>query len=210
MFPVPASLPYHEFFSIGIDKMKMVQVVSLWMLAAPVIAGNIETFELGGVRLGMSPNEAKAIVQSKCKRDDGIFQDASGYQHPFVPRKQFSLGYICRTEVVTFAVQMAALPTGPVVVEQITSKMTWNSENMKSLRESAVEKYGKPTHITSDGFRYEWCENPEPVSGDHQRCLSSRQPKIMIGHADIELSDPRYRDQVAAAHKAKMTSKPLL
>jgi hypothetical protein len=192
------------------------------VFTASAIAGDIATFAVGGVRLGMSAGEAKAAVQAKCQREKGNYIEANGYKHPFMSNKTVTLGYVCQgpidrstaTPVTETTVKMNALPSGAVVVEEVVYRMTMNAENKKSLRESAIEKYGNPTNVNDpgnyNGDYYEWCNDPEPAVKGHPVCRFSKGPNLRIEHTILTLSDPRYGEQARNAQRAKSVIKPLL
>jgi hypothetical protein len=199
------------------DFMKTLKIFGMWLaFTARAIAGDIGTFDVGGVRLGMSPREAKAAVQAKCQRENGNYIEAKGYQHPFMPGAIITLGYVCEgpidrstaSPLTSTTVKMIALPAGKVVVEEIVYRMTRNAENTKSLRERATERYGNPTNINGD--YYEWCNDPEPLVSDHPVCRFSKGPNLRIEQTILTLSDPGYGEQARSAHHAKSVIKPSL
>jgi hypothetical protein len=179
--------------------------------AGQVLAVDVTTFDIGGVKLGMNPAEAKAALQVKCKRDQGKFDETTVLTpNPYLPGKKYANSMHCRTQVTDTAVGLVAIPSGAVVVQRVAYGMPWSVENENSLKESALAKYGEPTNVIQMNNAPEWCNDPRPSWKGGPACQDSPGPMLRVVRSDLILFDPRYMQQVWDDQKAKQTVRPSL
>ena len=175
------------------------------------IAADVATFDIGGIKLGMTPADARSTLQAKCKRDQGKFDETTVLTpNPYLHGKRYAEYMHCKTQVTETTVSLLAIPSGAVVVQRVTYRMPWSVENVKSLKESALAKYGEPTNIVQMGNQPEWCNEPNPTWKGGPACNESRGPALLVVGAELRLADPRYPQQVWDDLKAKQTIKPSL
>lgn len=180
-------------------------------VAGRVIAGDIGAFDIGGVRLGMSPTQAKAVLQSKCDHDKGKFEITTALElNPYLPGKKYSPFMMCTAVPNKTVVHLLAIPSGAIVVEFVDYTMPWNPNNEKSLKESALAKYGEPTNVIRMDSVPEWCVDPSPTFKGGPVCQGAGGPTLRVIRTELKLYDPRYEKQVGDFRRAKETFKPSL
>lgn len=175
------------------------------------LAADVATFDIGGVKFGMNPAEARTALQTKCRRDQGKFEETTVLTpNPYLPGKKYAQFMHCRTQGTDTMVSLLAIPSGAVVVERVSYKMQWSVENERSLKESALAKYGEPTNIVQMTKSPEWCSEPVPTYQGGSVCKDSRGPVLLVVGSELQLADPRYAQKVWDDQKAKQTVKPSL
>jgi len=190
---------------------KTVFLIAAVAFASRAFAADVATFDIGGVKLGMTPAEARAALQGKCKRDLGKFDETTVLTpNPFQLGKKYAAYMHCKTEATDTMVGLVAIPSGAVVVERVIYKMQWSVENEKALKDSALAKYGEPTNIVQMNNAPEWCNEPNPIWKGGPACKDSRGPSLLVVRSELQLADPRYAQQVWDYQKAKQTVKPSL
>jgi hypothetical protein len=109
---------------------------------------DVTTFDIGGVKLGMNPSEAKTALQAKCARDHGKFDVTTVLtDNPYLRGKTYLQFMHCVATGSETTVSFLAIPPGSIVVNRVNYKMPWSAENERALKESAQAKYGEPTNI---------------------------------------------------------------
>lgn len=181
------------------------------VLAGQALAVDVTAFDIGGVKLGMNPTEAKAALQAKCARDHGKFDVTTVLtDNPYVRGKSYPQYMHCVASGSETTVSMLAIPPGAIVVDRINYKMPWSEENEKALKESALGKYGEPTNIIQMDSAPEWCNDPRPTWKGGPACNGTPGPSLRVVRSELILLDPRYRQQVWDDRKKKETVKPSL
>jgi len=194
---------------------KMTVLLSAMILSGLASATEVRGFDLGGVKLGMSPAEAKAALQARCQRDQGKFDITAIFEpNPYLPGKKYNQYMHCNAPAGKTSVHVRAIPGGAIVVERVIYEMPWNNDNVKALRANAVAKYGEPTNIIQMGPDPEWCESPHASWPGGPACQDdvgrSAGARLRVTSTRIELYDPQPSDLVQADRKAKETVKPSL
>lgn len=180
-------------------------------LAGQALAVDVTTFDIGGVKLGMSPAEAKAALQAKCARDHGKFNVTTVLtDNPYLRGKSYAQYMHCVATGSETTVSLLAIPPGPVVVNRVNYRMPWSVENEKALKESAQAKYGEPTNIIQMDSVPEWCNDPRPTWKGGPACNATPGPSLRVVRSELILIDPRYDKQVSDDRQAKQTVKPSL
>lgn len=180
-------------------------------VAGQALAVDVTTFDIGGVKLGMNPAEAKAALQAKCVRDHGKFDVTTVLaDNPYVRGKSYPQYMHCVATGSETTVSMLAIPPGAVVVNRINYKMPWSEENEKALKAGALGKYGEPTNIIQMDSAPEWCNDPQPTWKGGPACNGTPGPSLRVVRSELILLDPRYQQQVWDDRKKKETVKPSL
>jgi hypothetical protein len=183
----------------------------LYVAAGSALAGDINSFDIAGVRLGMNPVEAKAALQAKCGHDKGKFEVTTVMEpNPYAPGKKYPKTMRCTAAPNETTVYMLAIPSGSIVVDRIIYTMPSNPANEKALKESALAKYGEPTNTITMNSVPEWCIDPSPTFKGGPVCQGAGGPTLRVVRAELQLFDPRYGKQVMDARRAADTTKPSL
>ncbi|WP_321932316.1 hypothetical protein, partial [Paraburkholderia guartelaensis] len=150
------------------------------------VAGDASTFDVAGIKLGMTPAE----VQAKIAQHFGI---ATNKVHTY-SQQQFVLGgksgviavsYEANGETlqVTFST-VSPNPADAPLASSIQYKLPFSKENSDRLKAAAIQKYGTPS---INSFPLQWCV----VTTNPGVCDTSRAT-LSVGNTDLSLSDQQY------------------
>ncbi|MGY6030587.1 hypothetical protein [Phytobacter sp. AG2a] len=162
----------------------------------PVRAVDVTPFDVGGVKTGMSVEEARAAMQ----KNFGISADqirVSKY------RKDQVAYLVTNSEEVStlvydnngtrmqvnFEPRIPYNKSNPMAVDSVSYEIPWTKDNETSMKEAAIAKYGP---ISTGGMMAPlWCNKPLPTSG--MGCESD-SPKLSLGGTKLQLIDPAWQN----------------
>lgn len=164
---------------------------SVHAAAEPLRPVDCEQFDVAGIRLGMSQNEAVTAISEKWKVGKKDIQFQSFPQmNPVTKTKEPQYFTVKRegAEVnVHFSPRVPYDKSRPMAVSAIIYKQPSTPQNMTAMREAAIEKYGPPTDHQGS-----WCLNPHPNPGIACSQDQNNGPTLLLVGAELRLNDPRY------------------
>lgn len=103
-------------------------------------------------------------------------------------------------------------PEGGVAVSRILYELPCNEENMKSMRQAAIDKYGEPSgidRVSGPIGNPGWCADAKPAfRGGAPTCVFSKVPNLRFSMTKMTLSDPGMHAAIQEATRKKETVKP--
>lgn len=164
---------------------------------------DVESFDIAGVRPGMSMDEAFAAItrhygiKKSAIRPEGLpgYNQVTGVKEPAV----FYVEHGGATIAMSFVPRLPVDAARPHVLWNISYKLPLSTNNSLSLRQAAIEKYGQPTADTV------WCRNP--TSSAIGGCPVT-EPSLQLLGRELQLSNPGYRDAVLQYVMRKGDVKP--
>jgi hypothetical protein len=165
--------------------------------------------DIAGVRLGMSQAEAiQAISSALGINQDEVVLDKyprenqiSGKKDPAYFKVAHGIG-----KFIVYLEPNALNPSiSPTVVNHIKYEMPWTPENVQSMKEAAIKKYGQPSNGIISG-NYEWCIEPSANPGIG--CGFFNGPVLKYFGTSLELSDPKYRQAVIEFRNKQNSANP--
>lgn len=173
--------------------------------ATSAMAGtDASTFDVAGIRLGMSPAEVQAKIAehfgvSKAKVYTlSMPQSILGGKPAIIAMNYEANGE--RLEV-NFEV-VSAKPGDPTAADRIGYKLPFSRENADRLKSAAVSKYGAPN---VDSFPLQWC-----AKASNPALCDSGQAELSVGNTDLILKDDRYVQRSMRLRDELNTTKPRL
>lgn len=177
----------------------------------PVRAADVKSFDVGGVKTGMSVEEARAAMQ----KNFGISSDQIRTSKSM---KSQMTSVITGSQQVAFLVyedkgtrmQVSFEPrvpydkANPVAVSQVIYEIPWTKENEDNMVKAALQKYGP---VSTGGVFPIWCEKPMPSSG--MGCESGTA-SLSMGNTKIELIDPAWQQAVIGYSNQQKKTTPQL
>lgn len=172
-----------------------------------VYASDVSSFDIGGVKLGMSVDEAKkALMDSLGLRPGNIVVDTLPSQNVISGKKEPN-NISVKTEsyeVVVHFIPNARNERNPEkVVDGISFTMPHTPENLASMKQRVQEKYGAPDHVVG-GYLLSWCSSPSRVMG-----CSADDLKLTYSGTRLELRDDGYRKALTEWLNKRRSGKPI-
>lgn len=164
---------------------------------------DVEKFDIAGVRLGMSKEEAFAAITRKYSIPKSAIKPSGFPSYNEVTGAKEQLNFSVEEGGATIGIQfMPRLPADadrPLVVSLVSYKLPASQTNDRALFQSAVEKYGPPTAGTS------WCLHP--TSSAIGGCPSA-DPILEFSVGGMVLRNPAYNKAVFEYAMRKRDVKP--
>jgi len=165
--------------------------------------------DIAGVRLGMSQAEAiQAISSALGINQDEVVLDKFLRENPISGKKDpayFNVVHGFGKFVILLEPNALTPSVSPTVVNLIKYEMPWTPENVQSMKEAAIKKYGQPSNGII-GVDYEWCIEPSDNPGIG--CGFFNGPVLKYFGTSLELSDPKYRQAVIDFRNKQNSAKP--
>jgi hypothetical protein len=166
-------------------------------------------FDIAGVRLGMSQAEAiQAISSTLGINQDEVVLDKFPRENLITGKKDptyFKVAHGIGKFVVHLEPNALNPSVSPTVVNLIKYEMPWTQENVQSMKEAAIKKYGQPSNGIISG-NYEWCIEPSANPGIG--CGFFNGPVLKYFGTSLELSDPKYRQAVIEFRNKQNSANP--
>lgn len=177
--------------------------------AASPRAVDAEQFDIAGVKLGMAQEAAVAAVAGRLGIDkQSIEFDKFPQQNRITNSKEpkyFTAKISDVSVTVHFEPNVPYNSKNKMAVSMIIYEQPWTPDNVASMKQSAIEKYGQPSNGTI-GVSYQWCLQPHNNTGFG--CSEFRGPKLVLSGTKLQLEDFRYRQAVIEHIKKSASSKP--
>ena len=163
--------------------------------AQSVHAVDVKSFDVGGVKTGMSVEEARAAMQKNfsVSADKISASKSATYQVATKVTGSQQVMYLVYENKgtrmqVTFEPRIPYNKTNPMAAALITYEIPWTSENETSMKDAALAKYGQVS--TSDMYPL-WCEKPIPGSG--MGCETDTA-SLKVASTTLTLIDPAWQN----------------
>lgn len=171
---------------------------------------DVTSFDVVGIRLGMTPEQAKAAVKAKLGDDVAIVDEKFAGQDPVTGQKtpsNFSIKSGNHSVLVFHATNLLANKPNERAVYLIKYEMPYTQENVEAIKTAALDKYGVNSNAPND-LPMHWCQHPNENTGIG--CDKLLEPSLKIAQNTIELHDPRYREAITRWMDSKKNDTPKL
>jgi hypothetical protein len=188
------------------------------LILDPAKTYDATNFDIGGVRLGMSPDKAiEALKKTYGGEPDFVIstiqpgaKDPADITAVFGTRKSFQI-------TVFFDNRLARAGAGDNQAYRLTYALTGGSAaDHDQLKQAVIGKYGPPTFRDADAAgngkaeRDAWCTPVAPASGAPRDCDDAPHVNYTNGDATIELADPGLQKRIAKKLEDMPKEKPKL
>ncbi|MGL4429202.1 MAG: hypothetical protein ACRDD5_22105 [Silvania sp.] len=175
--------------------MALPYLVSPASAANPVHAVDVKSFDVGGVKTGMSIEEARAAMQKNfgVPADKIEASKSETYQVATKVTGSQQVMYLVYENKgtrmqVTFEPRIPYDKSNPMAAALISYEIPWTSENATSIKEAALAKYGPVS--TTDMYPV-WCEKPIPGTG--MGCEPD-SASLKVASTTLTLIDPAWQN----------------
>ena len=174
--------------------------------AEPLQSVDALSLDIAGVKLGISQAEAiKAITSTlKIKKTDLKFDSyppvniVTGAKDP----KYFIVQHGV-SKISVYLIPNAINPkSSSQVVNLIIYEMPWTTDNVNSMKKSAISKYGNPSFKMGDS--YQWCLDPKNIHG-----CPAQGPTLKYYSTKLKLHDLKYNEALVQFRDKQQSSKPV-
>ena len=177
----------------------------------PVRAVDVKSFDVGGVKMGMSIEEAQAAMQKNFGIKPAQIRASKSMesQTPSIVTGSQQIIHLVYEEngtrmQVSFEPRVPYNKSNPMAVSHVTYEIPWTKENEVNMVEAALKKYGP---VSTGGVFPVWCEKPMPTSG--MGCESGTA-SLTMGNTKINLIDPAWQNAVISYMNQQKKTKPML
>ena len=177
----------------------------------PVKAVDVKSFDIGGVKTGMSIEEAQAAMQKNFGIKPAQIRASKSMesQTPSIVTGSQQIIHLVYEEngtrmQVSFEPRVPYNKSNPMAVSHVTYEIPWTKENEVNMVEAALKKYGP---VSTGGVFPVWCEKPMPTSG--MGCESGTA-SLTMGNTKINLIDPAWQNAVISYMNQQKKTKPML
>lgn len=184
-------------------------LVSPASAAQPVHAVDVKSFDVGGVKTGMSVEEARAAMQKNfaVSADKIRASKSADYQAPTLITGTEQVMYLVYENKgtrmqVTFEPRVPYDKSNPMAAALITYEVPWTSDNQNAMKEAALAKYGQ---VSTGGVYPIWCDKPLPSSG--MGCEPD-SASLEVASTSLKLIDPAWQNARMKFVDQKNATKP--
>ena len=177
----------------------------------PVHAVDVKSFDIGGVKTGMSIEEAQAAMQKNFGIKPAQIRASKSMesQTPSIVTGSQQIMHLVYEEngtrmQVSFDPRVPYNKSNPMAVSHVIYEIPWTKENEVNMVEAALKKYGP---VSTGGVFPVWCEKPMPTSG--MGCESGTA-SLTMGNTKINLIDPAWQNAVINYMNQQKKTKPML
>ncbi len=177
----------------------------------PIRAVDVKSFDVGGVKMGMSIEEAQAAMQKNFGIKPAQIRASKSMesQTPSIVTGSQQIIHLVYEEngtrmQVSFEPRVPYNKSNPMAVSHVTYEIPWTKENEVNMVEAALKKYGP---VSTGGVFPVWCEKPMPTSG--MGCESGTA-SLTMGNTKINLIDPAWQNAVINYMNQQKKTKPML
>ena len=177
----------------------------------PVRVVDVKSFDVGGVKMGMSIEEAQAAMQKNFGIKPAQIRASKSMesQTPSIVTGSQQIIHLVYEEngtrmQVSFEPRVPYNKSNPMAVSHVTYEIPWTKENEVNMVEAALKKYGP---VSTGGVFPVWCEKPMPTSG--MGCESGTA-SLTMGNTKINLIDPAWQNAVISYMNQQKKTKPML
>lgn len=175
--------------------MALPYIVSPASAAQPVHAVDVKSFDVGGVKTGMSVEEARTAMQKNfgVSADKISASKSETYQVATKVTGSQQVMYLVYENKgtrmqVTFEPRIPYDKNNPMAAALITYEIPWTSDNATSMKEAALAKYGQ---VSTSDMNPIWCEKPIPGSGMGCELNSA---SLKVASTTLTLIDPAWQN----------------
>lgn len=170
-------------------------IVSPASAAQPVHAVDVKSFDVGGVKTGMSVEQARAAMQ----KNFGVSADkieaskSAAYQVATKITGSPQVMYLVYENngtrmQVSFEPRVPYDKSNPMAAALISYEIPWTSDNAASMKEAALAKYGP---VSAPDTYPIWCEKPLPGTG--MGCEPGTA-ELKVASTKLTLIDPAWQN----------------
>lgn len=174
--------------------------------AQPVEPVDVRSFDVGGVKTGMSVAQARAAMQKNfgVPAEKIKASESAPYQVATRITGSQQVMYLVYEDngtrmQVTFEPRVPYDKSNPMAAALISYEIPWTKDNENAMKDAALKKYGP---VSTGGMYPLWCDKPLPRTGMGCEPDSAR---LEAASTKLEMSDPawqnariRYMDQQSA------------
>lgn len=158
---------------------------------------DVTAFDVAGVKLGMTPEDAKAALKATFNVDDAAITDSKYNQADPVTGEKVPDSFTLKTGnhniIVNHVTNLRDGKQPARAVWAIRYEMPYSGENKTAMREAALAKYGENSNAPND-LPMHWCEHPHENTGIG--CDRLDEPSLELSQTRIQFTDPRYRQAI--------------
>lgn len=171
--------------------------IAILLTCTPALAQqrtDASKFDIAGVQLGMSFNEAKqAAVTHFTPSSSGIYIDPTKRKNQITGKAEPQYFVMSKgNEKLSVYFTPAPEKSGALVAHQIKYEIPWTQQNEEAMRASALRKYGTQSNHPN-GISLDWCIDPSSNLGIG--CSMSKGPNLKVSSTNIQLIDPSILDR---------------
>lgn len=177
--------------------------------AQPVHAVDVKSFDVAGVKSGMSVEEARSAMQKNfgVSADKIRASDSMDYQTPTVITGSKQVMYLVYENdgtrmQVSFQPRVPYNKTNPMAAWLVSYEIPWTNENQEAMKKAAIAKYGP---VSMSSVFPIWCEKPIPGTG--MGCESGTA-QLEQSSTKITLTDPAWQNAVSKYMDEQKSTKP--
>lgn len=170
-------------------------IVSPAVAAQPIHPVDVKSFDVGGVKTGMSVEQARAAMQ----KNFGVSADkieaskSETYQVATKITGSQQIMYLVYENngtrmQVTFEPRVPYDKSNPMAAALISYEIPWTSDNEASMKEAALAKYGP---VSAPDMYPLWCEKPLPGTG--MGCETGTA-ELKVASTNLTLIDPAWQN----------------
>lgn len=167
--------------------------------------------DIAGVRIGMTKDEAVAAATSVLKVPKSTVSfEPSPAVNPVTNTaepKYFSLEKGLVKLTVHMAPQIPRDAKNPMRVEMISYAMPWTPDNVKAMKEAAIEKYGPPSNGLIPAVS-DWCDVPDKNPGMACEFDARNHRKLSLSGTDLTLEEMSYHQAYQKFMNSQNSAKP--
>lgn len=189
--------------------MALPYLVSPASAANPVHAVDVKAFDVGGVKTGMSIEQARAAMQ----KNFGVSADkieaskSQTYQITTKVTGSQQIMYLVYENKgtrmqVTFEPRIPYDKSNPMAAALITYEIPWTSDNATAIKEAALAKYGP---VSTTDMNPVWCEKPIPGTG--MGCETD-SASLTVASTKLTLIDPAWQNATLKFMDQQNATKP--
>lgn len=153
--------------------------------------------DIAGVRIGMTKDEAVAAATFVLKvPKSAVSFEQSPAVNPVTNTAEpnyFSLEKGLVKLTVHMAPQIPRDTKNPMRVEMISYAMPWTPDNVKAMKEAAIQKYGSPSNGLIPAVS-DWCNVPDKNPGMACEFDARNHRKLSLSGTELTLTDMSYHD----------------
>lgn len=178
--------------------------------SAPTVRSvDVTNFDVGGVKTGMSVEQARAAMQKNFGVSADKIRASKSMKSQYAtliygsPQIQDLVYENNGTRMqVSFEPRIPVDKANPMVASLISYEIPWTKENETAMKEAAIAKYGP---ISSGGMNPVWCNKPLPTSGMGCEADSAI---LSVGSTSIRLFDPAWQNETNKYWDQQKATKP--
>lgn len=170
-------------------------VISPASAAQPVNPVDVRSFDVGGVKTGMSVEEARAAMQKNfgVSADKITASRSESYQVATLITGSKQIMYLVYENngtrmQVTFEPRVPYDKSNPMAASLISYEIPWTKDNENAMKEAALKKYGP---VSASGMYPLWCDKPLPGSGMGCKPDSA---KLEAASTKLNMIDPAWQN----------------